>query len=306
MKSTITLLLLCALSLLSCDSPKNQEVALNAASAIPTALNSEDETPRNLSQEFKDYWYAGSAEITSYKLTQARYGELRDGTAVNVFVTEEFLPEVQVKADRSSATNIPVLKLNQTKKFLTGIYPYSLMTSTFSPVQQKEHALKITHSMQEWCGQVYIQLNNKKKFEVVSHSYFEGEADQELELPKTWLENELWNLIRINPEELPTGEINIIPSFEYTRMAHKDLTAYMADVALVQGDSISTYSLIYPSLQRELKISFQSNFPYEIERWEETNSNGLKTTAERMERIQTAYWGQNSNSDLYLREKLGL
>ena len=119
-------------------------------------------------------------------------------------------------------------------------------------------------------------------------------------------QNEIWNLIRINPEELPTGEIDIVPSFEYTRMGHKKLRGYRADVSLVQGDSLSTYSLTYPELQRELKISFQSKFPYEIERWEETHSNGLKTTAERMQSIQSAYWGQNSNQDLYLRDQLGL
>ena len=80
-----------------------------------------------LSQAFKDYWYQGKAEITSYKLEQARYGEMRDGNAVLIYVTEDFLPEVQVKADRQNAKNIPVLKLNSTKNFNTGIYPYSIM-----------------------------------------------------------------------------------------------------------------------------------------------------------------------------------
>ena len=89
---------------------------------------------RDISQQFKEYWYAGKAEISSYKLEQARYGELRNGTAALIFVTEDFLPEVQVKADRQNETNIPVLKVNATKNFNTGIYPYSVMTSTFYPV----------------------------------------------------------------------------------------------------------------------------------------------------------------------------
>ncbi|MGB2691994.1 MAG: septum formation inhibitor Maf, partial [Thermodesulfobacteriota bacterium] len=42
------------------------------------------------SEEFKAYWYDGKAEITSYKLEQARYGELHEGYAVMVFVTEDF------------------------------------------------------------------------------------------------------------------------------------------------------------------------------------------------------------------------
>ena len=169
----------------------------------PIEVTSQTVNTRELSKEFKDYWYAGNAEITSYEIKQARYGELREGTAVTIFVTEDFLPGAQVKANNPSKENIPVLKLNSTKKFLTGIYPYSIMTSTFSPVNSEEHALKVSNSVQEWCGHVYAQLNNKKQFEVTAHSYFEGEADQNMKLPKTWLENELWNLIRINPNELP-------------------------------------------------------------------------------------------------------
>ena len=39
--------------------------------------NSETVKPNLLSGEFKDYWYSGEAEITSYKLEQGRYGEQR-------------------------------------------------------------------------------------------------------------------------------------------------------------------------------------------------------------------------------------
>ncbi|MDP7238046.1 MAG: hypothetical protein QGI34_15090, partial [Candidatus Latescibacteria bacterium] len=39
---------------------------------------------------FGDYWYQGKAEITSYTLKQARYGEIHDGHVVLIFVTEDF------------------------------------------------------------------------------------------------------------------------------------------------------------------------------------------------------------------------
>jgi hypothetical protein len=156
-----------------------------------------------LSKEFSDYWYNGEAEITSYKLEQARYGEMRDGKAVLVFVTEDFLTEVQVKADTYNKSNAPVLKLNATKNFNTGIYPYSIMQSTFYPVANNQHALKISTSVQEWCGHIYAQLNNRETFEVVAHSYFQSEADQSFKIEKTWTENELWTKLRIDPERLP-------------------------------------------------------------------------------------------------------
>lgn len=268
------------------------------------------EYPRNISKEFKSYWYNGTAEITSYHLLQERYGEIREGTAVNIFVTEDFLPEAQVKANNPSPENISVLKLNQTKNFNTGIYPYSIMSSTFSPIAHKGHPLKVTNSVQEWCGQVYMQLNNREKFDVASHSYFQGEADQQLSLPKTYLENELWNLIRINPGELPTGDILIIPAFEYLRLRHKEIKEHNAFASLKQGDSITVYTLNYPDLQRQLVLFFHSRFPYEIEKWEETNAADqndtlrLKTTATKLKRIKSDYWTKNKNENRNLRDSL--
>jgi hypothetical protein len=289
-----------------CTSNQKEKKILNTE--IVSASNTVKK--RDLSQAFNAYWYAGNAEITSYKLSQERYGQLREGTAVTIFVTEEFLPEKQVKADRSSEENIPVLKLNRTKKFLTGIYPYSIMTSTFTPVNKTENALKVTNSVQEWCGQVYMQLNNKSEYQIKSYSYFENEGDQSLQLKKDWLEDEIWSLIRIHPEELPTGDIMMIPSFESIRLRHKEIKAYTAFANLKQGDSISSYSLNYPNLQRELKIYFQSEFPYQIEKWEEingaSNTESLKTTATRLKTIKTAYWEQNNNKDVILRDSLGL
>ena len=267
---------------------------------------------RHLPDAFKNYWYSGQAEITSYTLMQERYGELRQGTAVNIFVTEDFLPEAQVKANKAAPDNISVLKLNQMKNFNTGIYPYSIMSSTFSPIAVKSHPLKVTNSVQEWCGQVYMQLNNRENFEIESHSYFEGEADQELSLPQTYLENELWNLIRINPEELPTGDVMMIPAFEYLRLQHKAIKEHNAFASLKQGDSITIYTLNYPNLQRQLTLYFKSVFPYEIEKWEEINAARqhdtlrLKTTATKLKRMRTDYWNQNKNGFSHLRDSLGL
>ena len=269
----------------------------------------EKQAKEELSQTFKDYWYAGEAEITSYKLEQARYGEIRDGEAVLVFVTEDFLPEVQVKADNYSDKNIPVLKLNATKKFNTGIYPYSIMQSTFFPVANNQHVLKISASIQEWCGHVYTQLNNRNEFEISSHSYFQGEADQNFKLGKTWTENELWTKLRINPSTLPVGEISIIPSLEFIRLSHKDIKAYKAFANLTDG----TYTLNYPELNRSLKINYNTAFPFEILSWEETLTSGfgasartLTTKATKLETIKSTYWNKNNNVDESLRTTLKL
>jgi len=275
--------------------------------------NSETAKPNLLSQEFKDYWYSGEAEITSYKLEQARYGELREGHAVLIFVTEPFLADKQVKADRNNPDNIPVLKLNSTKKYFTGIYPYSIMSSSFYPVQDNQHAIKISASVQEWCGHVYAQLNNRDDFEYEAHSYFEGEADQEFKMEKNILENELWNKLRINPGGLPQGELEVIPSLEYIRVAHKKIKPFKAIASLTEQDGISSYTLTYPELERTLTINFSTTFPYTIESWSDefksgfgANAKTLKSKATKIKTITTPYWRQNSNADIVLRESLGL
>lgn len=266
-----------------------------------------------LSQEFKDYWFGGKAEITSYELEQARYGEMRQGKSVLIFVTEPFLAKEQVKADEHHVDNVTVLKLNSTKNFITGIYPYSIMSSCFYPIWDNQHAIKVSSSIQEWCGQQYIQLNNRANFEVVSHSYFEGEADQNLNLPQGILEDELWAKIRIDPKDLPNENLHIIPSLEYLKLNHKEIRTYDATITSSSGDGLDTYEIYYPELQRRLKINFSTEFPYTIESWSETAPSGmgptskiLTSTSKKIKTITTAYWQENKNSDLFLRDTLGL
>ena len=266
-----------------------------------------------LSKEFKDYWYSGNAEITSYKLEQARYGELREGTSVLIYVTEPFAADKQVKADQSNPENIPVLKLNSTKKYLTGIYPYSIMSSSFYPVHDNQQAIKVAFSAQEWCGQVFAQINNLEKFKIKTFSYFESEGDKDFELDKDVLENEIWNKIRINPSHLPIGEIKMIPSLEYIRMGHKELKAYNAITTLTIMNGVNTYKINYPALDRTLEINFDPAFPYTIDSWSETFTSGfgdraktMTSKATKIKTIKTPYWRQNRNNDISLRDTLGL
>ena len=293
---TTTLLLLSV----SC---KNNET--NKDKTQVKELTTNDTKYRVVSQEFKDYWYAGEAEITSYKLEQARYGEIRNGHAALIYVTEDFLPNIQVKANNQNPENISVLKLNATKKFNTGIYPYSIMQSTFYPISKEQHALKITSSIQEWCGQTYTQLNNKTDFEITSHSYFEGEADQNYRLEKTVLENELWTQLRLDPKSLPTGDLQIIPSLEFVSLKHIELKPYLANLTL----NANSYIINYPELNRKLSINFNENAPFEILDWTESFKSGteiLTTTATKLVTIKSPYWNKKSSKDSVLRKTLKL
>jgi hypothetical protein len=137
--------------------------------------------------DFWQHWGDGKAELNGYALTQPRYGELREGTAVLIFVTEDFSDSLRVKADpgkHPSSDVYPVLKLNFVRDFQTGIYDYNVMTSTFLKTESGFAPAKVSFSSQEWCGNVYQQLLPRGgKLVGESHSYFDGEADAPLELP---------------------------------------------------------------------------------------------------------------------------
>lgn len=266
---------------------------------------------------FKQQWYSGAAEITSYNLEQARYGELREGTAITVFVTEPFSKAKQVKLDEGSDPDkIDVLKLNLTKKFQTGVYPYSMMTSVFTPIdaQKRNNTLKVTTSSQEWCGHAFTQLNLKDEgYRWQQHSYFESEGEQDKDLQTQWVEDEIWNLIRINPKLLPEGTIKMLPSTMNLMLTHHPAKAVEAKCETeVDGDMIN-YHIVYPTIQREITFHFKAVFPHEIMSWEETYVSGFGSSAKALttratlnKRIMLDYWNKNHNADASYRAKLGL
>lgn len=272
-------------------------------------------TPKSfITEEAKTYWYNGQAEITSYNLQQARYGEIRTGKAVMIFVTEDFSTADYTKADKSKKETTPVLKLNFTKNFVTGVYPYSIMTSSFCPFESFDHALKVSTSVQEWCGHVYIELVRKRFYNYLIHSYFEDESVTDGQLAVTWLEDEFWTLIRLYPDLIPEGQQNVIPAFSYSRLLHKELKAYPCNLTKTVSDSgITSLELVYPELERTLQINYQTDFPRQIISWEERYPDGfgenqkmLTSKGERIKTIRSDYWNKNANLDAPLRKELGL
>ncbi|MEM9546607.1 MAG: hypothetical protein AAGA77_11585 [Bacteroidota bacterium] len=281
----------------------------------------ESQSPYSLPSEFNDYWYSGEAELTRYDLQQARYGEIHKGEAVLIFVTEEFRKDKQVKYEGGDRKNVvPILKLNFTKKFNTGIYPYSLMSSIFTPTSG-DKTIKVSTTTQEWCGHTFSQFNLKgNKYQGQLFSYFQEEGDQNIKVEGTLLEDEIWTKIRLNPESLPTGEFQIIPGSQFQRLAHTEIQSEKAIAAIrdIEDSSLSNsklkaYELTYQNVNRKLTIFYEAQFPHQIVKWTEEVASGygsnrktLTTIATKTHQIKSAYWGKNGVVDLPLREKLGL
>ncbi|HEX2573212.1 MAG TPA: hypothetical protein VH877_26925 [Polyangia bacterium] len=206
---------------------------------IPTACALAGEGPPAPASDdgFWRTWGDGKAEIDGYALVQPRYGEPRAGTAVLIFVTEDFSDSARVKADPGKhppADVYPVLKLNFTRQFQTGIYQYNVLTSVFARTEFRGSGAswpltKVSFSAQEWCGHVYQQwLARGQRLVGQLHSYFDGEADAALELPLPpggVLEDALPILVRgLRGDWLAPGEsrpVPLLPSSLRARLLHR-------------------------------------------------------------------------------------
>lgn len=266
-------------------------------------------------EAFKNYWYNGLAEINSYQLSQSRYGEVREGEAVLIFVTEDFSKKNQVKLDgqpTSGDSKISVLKMNFTKNFITGIYPYTMMLSVFTPTSNNQYpaTLKLTMSSQEWCGQVFAQMNWKgNKYVLQSNSYFEKEGDEQKTLPSVLTEDELWNRIRLGPEAMPIGKVDLLPGLFYSRLLHTKLLPQEVQVLKETRSDSYVYIIQFVEPKRKLSIEFENTFPYKILSWEEQfveRGKEVKTKATLKKTIRLDYWTKNRNEFIYLRDSLGL
>ena len=275
-------------------------------------------------EQFKQQWYAGKAELSSYSLQQARYGEVRNGEAVLIFVTEDFSKDKLVKIDEPDKTGdkIRVLKMNMTKKFVTGIYSYSMMLSVFTPVSKNgnEKTVKADCSSQEWCGHTFSQLKlSGNNYHWQLQSYFEKEGEQDKKIDDVLLEDELWNHIRINPSTLPQGKFSLLPGLLWQRLSHSEmqkeeavLTLSKADTFFIKDNSAQLYTIHYPAAQRTLQIYFQAIFPHQILGWQETYPDGfgnkkmLTTKAILKKTIWLDYWKHNTIADSTYLDSLQL
>ncbi len=278
----------------------------------------------DLDRAFKDYWYSGKAELSRFELHQRRYGEMRKGNAIMVFVTEPFLVNSQVKKDmESDEPSTKVLKLNFTKDFVTGIYDYHMMTSVFDPVNRKafDGPLKMTTSSQEWCGQSFLQLNDREKgYEVEGRSYFQDEGDVDSTIDPPLLEDEIWTRIRMGADKLPMGNHSILPSGMSIRLMHQGLQARKAELSkfglrekdsIYPGEKLAGYKIHYQDPERILRIFYENEFPYRIAGWEEhlVQENGekrLRVRGLRTHQIRSAYWEKNAKKFRGMRDSLGL
>lgn len=258
------------------------------------------EMENELAQEERDYWFDGTAEISKFDLKQARYGEFHEGSITHIFVTEPFSKTKYVKADEQGEDDVTVLKHIMIRRFQTGMYDYSMMLTTFLPFDSPDYSLKLTSSSQDWCGQSFLEMINESgQFLIDYESYFEDKSAEKA-VGTTYLEDDIWGWIRLHPNNLPTGEFQMIPSIFFLQLTHNEIKDYSATASVEsQTDSTSTYSINYSELQREISIEYLNIFPYSIIDWSETYPSKdklLTSEVTKQSEFKSDYWNNNSST----------
>ncbi|MCB9462948.1 MAG: hypothetical protein H6682_04615 [Candidatus Eisenbacteria bacterium] len=302
-------------------------IALSACASDPNTNNADTTAAPAyppVPASFYETWSDGNGEVNSYELVEERYGERREGNAVLVFAAEELNRNTYVKVE-SDATpqdqRMYVIKLNQLRKFPTGIYDYSAMTTVFSVAgshlgHHPFQAARVVHTTQEWCGQVYHRVDlTESGWKEELRSYFEAEGTQDRVSPaaRTDVEDNLWIWIRelggrvLEPGE--TVEMQLYPSLWELRKTHRPFDAapvvVKKDAAAPFETPVGTFDA-YPwswtVSGRALTVYVEAEGAHRILGWED--SRGGRARLARSERLP--YWRMHGTDADEARERFGL
>jgi len=267
------------------------------------------------SPAFWTAWGDGKAELSGYAVTMTRYGAPREGRVVLIYVTEPMDRRNWIKDDAGDVPReerVNVLKLNNVLKFQTGIYPYSVMTSVFAPVDglaaERFAPAKIAMSAQEWCGHVYEKvIPAPESFASELRSYFhaEGDRDTTVKTPTgTLYEDAL--LIQLRELDGPfAGGKNwsgsIVPSLWSQRKSHAALGPLAATIkredAARDGAPMTRFTLVYGSVVTTYDV--EKAAPRRVLSWKTEGGD----EARLLKTARLPYWQLNGEGDeKYLKQ----
>ena len=270
------------------------------------------------SQAFWAHWGDGKAELSGYAVKTSRYGEPREGRVVLIYVTEPMDRRNWIKDDAGDVPaqdRVNVLKLNVALKFQTGIYPYSVMTSVFAPVDttatERFTPTKITMSAQEWCGHVYEKiLPSAGAFELELRSYFhaDGDRDATVKTPAgTLYEDALLLQLRELDGAFAGGKNwagSIVPSLWSQRKSHSALGPVAATIkrkdATREGTAVTRFTLVYGSVVTSYDVEKAS--PRRVLGWKSTSGEEAKL----LKTARLPYWQLNGPGDEKYLQQIGM
>jgi len=267
------------------------------------------------SPAFWKVWGDGKAELSGYAVTTTRYGAPREGRIVLIYVTEPMDRRNWIKDDAGDVPveeRVNVLKLNNVLKFQTGIYPYSVMTSVFAPVDalaaERFAPAKIAMSAQEWCGLVYQKvIPAPEAFASEVRSYFHAEGDRDATVktpPGTLYEDALLIQLRELDGPFAGGKSwsgSIVPSLWSQRKSHAALGPVAATIkreeATRNGAPVTRFTLLYGSVATTYDV--EKAAPRRVLSWKTEGGDEAKL----LKTARLPYWQLNGPGDeKYLKE----
>ena len=272
--------------------------------------------------DFYAHWADGKAEVSSYEVVQPRYGELRPGYGVMIFVTESLHRQTFIKVDSPTpeADQFYALKLNHILKFTTGIYDYSVMTSVFSQVAGERRPFelrRISFSAQEWCGQVFDEAlfrNGQINGHLSSYFASEGRGTYQLNQPEHFAsEDHLLILIReLQGPFMDLGEVReveVLPGFWQLRQAQQPHATAPGRIHKAAEEQLETATGALASVrwdlhigQRQRTLWTEKAYPHRILRWEDSTGE----RGELLRTIRVPYWQLQTHADEEYRRELGI
>jgi hypothetical protein len=258
--------------------------------------------------------------MSGYRLTTSRYGSPREAELVLIYVTEPHDRRSWIKDDAAEPPHrVEVLKLAASLKFLTGIYPYSVMTSVFSPVDDyggpRFQPAKLTLGAQEWCGNWFLAVwPGPASLRALRLSYFasEGERTGTVETGAGAVYEDAL-LIQLRELDGPFAggedwEGPLVPALWEMRRGHADPGA--VPVTIARGEAVragrpaTRFTLRYGDVVRVLDVEVAS--PRRVLGWTTTRGGLEVERAELLATERLAYWELNAPGDEARRAALGL
>lgn len=269
-------------------------------------------------------WYDGQAEVNGYRWRGSRYGEMRTGEAVAIFVTETMGAGEHVKLDRPEdhrGETLTVLKLNLVRDFQTGLYDYDTMTSVFADVRDLS-AVKQTFSSSEWCGHVFDEIDVRaKELRLEVRSYFQGESVRTTLAARSGglVGDDLFLWLRgLRGHVLAPGETRRLPyltdPFE-RRLRH--LPAAWGELSVTRGTELAEVQVPAGSFRavayrlvasdgREGTVWVEDGDPHRLLGWSWERAGEVLDSAELTGSRRMKYWELHAEGQESLRAELGL
>lgn len=300
--------------ILACSrAPQGPPSVVGASQRVLPTLSAH---PRSTaSSAFWRVWGDGRAELARYDVLTPRYGELHPAELVFITVTEPHDRRRWVKDDDApAAERVNVLKLNISLKFETGLYPYSVLTSVFAPVDgyfaERFAPAKITLTAQEWCGQVFEALWPGEPASLREvRSYFADEGDDDATLataPGTLYEDALWVQLReldgpFNGGAPWRGEM--VPSLWRMRRAHGPVRPLQAEISRHQETEGAETRTVFELSLGAFRRRYEVDAAHRLVAWRASDGE----VARLAESARLPYWALNRERDrVPQREALGL